>query len=69
MVGKFSDCNLSDNEVLFEEELESVNTGGCFGLPTSVLVVGLYLNGMRDSGSDAWQASSIMTASNSESFL
>ena len=32
-------------------------------------LVGLNLKGISDSGSEAWQASSIMTASNSESFL
>ena len=38
------------------------STGSCCGSPTSVTVVGLYFNGIRHSASVAWQASSIMTA-------
>lgn len=73
MVGKLSDCSLSNNDrsisLLLEEQPERVRTGNCFGSPTNVMVVGLYLKGMSDSGSDAWHASSMITASNSESFL
>ena len=50
-------------------ELDNVRTGSCLGSPTSVTVVGLNLNGIKDSGSDDWQASSIITARNSELVL
>jgi hypothetical protein len=57
--------------VIVTFQTRSVRTACCLKRSQRVsiqMVVGLYLNGMRDSGSDAWQASSIITASNSESF-
>ena len=64
IVGK---CRTFDN--LSKRERSTIlllvkdSTGSCCGSPTSVTVVGLYLNGIRHSASVAWQASSMMTVS------